>query len=130
MSGFGAVQGNVTTNLYSSFDLASSFSSIVGLFALVGVIICVLLLPKHLRRLIVGYGLLVVVTVIAFIFWAIVKSIEPIGNFLFYDVFKWIGDFIIGYWTYILLSIPLAYAAGLVSEKYIFPEEVEGRRKK
>jgi len=123
MSSFGAVQGNVTTNLYSSFDLASSFSSILGLFALVGVIICVLLLPKHLRRLIMGYVLLSIVSIIIFILWIVSKCVEPIGNFIFYDVFKWIGDFIIVYWVYILVSLPSAYCAGWMSEKCTFNEK-------
>ena len=130
MSSFGAVSGNLTGNAYSAYSVVDSGSSIIGMVALMGIVICVLMLPKHLRRLIIGYGLLAVAGVVVFILWILAKSIEPIGNFMFYDVCKWIGDFIIGYWTYILVSLPLAYFAGLMSEKYILEEETKGRRKK
>ena len=123
MDGFSAAAGNVTINAYSGFNLAASASSIIGLGALLLFISVLACAPKLIRRLLVGYSILVFVGIALLLLYAILMSAEPVMNWLWFDVFNWIGNILIDYGVYILLSIPLAWLAGGYVDKKIFEDD-------
>ena len=129
MSGFGAVAGNVTMNTYSAYNLVGTYDSLIGFSAIIIFLAVLALAPKFIRRLIVGYCVLVGVGLGLIVLYVIGNSAYPIGRWLWFDVFSWIGRIIIDYGIYILVSIPVAYAAGSIVDKKLF-EEIKPKRGK
>lgn len=122
MSGFGAVAGNVTMNTYSAYNLVGVYDSLIGFSAMIIFLAVLALAPKFIRRLIVGYYVLVGVGLGLIVVYVIGNSAYPIGRWLWFDVFSWIGKIVIDYGIYVLISLPLAYLAGGWVDKKLFEE--------
>ena len=125
MSGFNAVSSNVTMNTYTAFNLVGNFDSLIGFLAIIIFFAVLALAPKFIRRLIVGYCVLVGVGLGLIVLYVIGNSAYPIGRWLWFDVFSWIGKIVIDYGVYILVSLPIAYLAGGWADKKIFEEVKE-----
>jgi hypothetical protein len=123
MDGFSAAAGNVTMNAYTGFNFAASASSIIGLGALLLFIGVLAYAPKLIRRLLVGYAMLVLVGIVLLFLYAMVMSAEPVLKWVWFDVLSWIGNMLIDYGVYILLSIPLAWVAGGYADKKMFEDD-------
>jgi hypothetical protein len=122
MSGFGVVSGNGTMNTYPAYNLVAVYDSLIGFLAIIIFLAVLALVPKFIRRLIVGYCVFVSVGLGLIILYVIVNSAYPIGRWLWFDVFSWVGKVVIDYGIYILISLPLAYLAGGWVDKKLFEE--------
>jgi hypothetical protein len=109
--------GAVTENVYSGFQLMNSSSSVIGAVVSVSLFLCVCFLPRHLCRLLVGYIVLGGSSLVLLILYAIGRSIGPVSEWLWFDVFSWIGNLLLEYLLPILLSLPVAYYLGYLLDK-------------
>jgi hypothetical protein len=117
-SAYAAAAGNVTLNAYSGFNLVGSAAPLTGGLACLVFVLVLAFMPRIIYRLILGYIALVAVSIGFVVLYALVKSIGPITDWLWGDLFSGVGQFIIDYWLYVLLSLPCAYYAGGLVDRY------------
>lgn len=113
-----AAYGNITANAYTVYNLAESASVMIGILAVFVFFVVLIFLPKHMKRLLMGYCVLVVLGIGLLLLYALLMSLPVLVEVGVNSLFKPLGDFIIAYWPYILLSIPVAYLLGLKFEPY------------
>jgi hypothetical protein len=123
----GNAVGSVTANTYTAYDLVSGLYGIIGALAVFGLILIVVLMPKKIQTLLVGYAALFFTGCGLMLSYVAVKSVKPVTEAVWFEWLIPFGKFLVMYGGYILATVPLAYFVGKKVEPFL---EKVGEEKK
>ena len=125
MSGWNAVQGNVTASAYSAYSLCNSVAGILGLLLFSIFLYVILFQRDFLSTLLLGYAVLFVMAVVSAIVYVLVTSLPAIIGFM-WGIFTFTGKTVIRIPLKVkvvgVVSVPVAYWVGKQTQKHLDKE--------
>ncbi len=115
----GSAVASVTENTYSAFNLVSVAPIAMGAVTILLVVFFLMTEPNKIKFVLLGYIGLSVVGVVLLFVYGFLMSIGSISKAIIFDFIKPLGQFILDYIVYILVTLPLAYYTGKKLEPFL-----------
>ena len=121
----GDAVASVTANAYNAYNLVSVAPILLGTVGIILFIFFLATQPNKIKHLILGYLALSVVGMGLLLLYGVLKSLDSIGKAVVFDFIKPLGQFLLDYFVYIVVTLPLAYYTGKKVEPLLNTEYAE-----